>query len=397
MTILGAPPGARPGNYPTLGFDPAPGEPAVVDATAEKIAKVAGSLDRIHDALDSVAEVGGIWEGVAAEAFVEAMGELPEQARELSDGLLRASRLLTGWEGSLEDYQRRAMELERQAAAAKRELDQALSDPALDLAGRFFPDEGSLREAEARYEAAVRDVRMWEDRLQQIVEEARRLLESHQDEASRIAEQLNEIIEAEGGGGLFDAVGDLVGGAFDVVTGIADGVWSFVEDHADFIASIGDVFGTLSTVLGAAALVAGAVALIPPLAPVAGPVAALLGASAALASGVALGAHSLAAAAGADMESHTIPLDAIGALPISIDLGELDFPGSGVASLAPDAIGLAAGVALDGGPDDVIESIGAHLLPDSAGEGALQSVSPAGALVWNAWEEAQAEDPGSGG
>ncbi|MQA83075.1 MAG: hypothetical protein GEV03_00235 [Streptosporangiales bacterium] len=384
------PPGARPGDYPTLGFDPAPGEPAVVDAASQKIAEVARDLDRAREDLESIGEVGGIWEGVAAEAFVEAMEDLPEKTQEVSDGLYRASGLLSDWEGSLGDYQRQAMDLEHQAAAAKRELDQARSDPALDLAGQYFPDEESLREAQARYEAALQDVRMWEDRLRDIIAQAWRLLGTHQDEAHRIAEQLNEILELEGGGGLVgglvDAVGGLVSGAFDLVSGFVGDVADFVKEHAAEIAkNIGDAFSALSTALGALSLAVGAVGLIiPPLAPVAVPVAGLLLGGAAGASAVAVGAHGAAKLAGADVEWSTIRTDALGALPggalgkIRRDLAE-----------AGDADGLFDLEAYQRGLGEVIDDLETYWVPDDLGELAL--VPTGGLVVWNAFEEAMNE------
>lgn len=388
MGILDIPPGARPGNYPTLGFDPAPGAPAVLDSTSEQVSRVASNLEHIHEALESVATVGGIWEGVAAEAFVEAMDELPDKARELSDALNQASGLLTGWEASLEDYQRRAMDLEARAAAAKAELDQARSDPALDLAGQFFPGDESLREAQARYEAAVQDVRTWEGRLEDIVGQAMRLLTTHQDEAGRIADQLDELIESEGGGGLLGAVSGLVSGAFDLVSGFAGAVTDFIAEHgADILANVGDAFGALSTALGAAALAVGAVGLIiPPLAPVAFPVAGVLTAGSITTSAVALGAHGAAKLAGADVDWTTIGLDLAGAA--SGGIGRIGIP---IATASYDAFVVGGGIGNSGGIDGVIDDLETYWLPDSPGEAVLTATLPGSQVVWNAFEEEMQE------
>lgn len=384
MTVM-APPGAKPGQYPTLGFDPAPGEPAIVDTTSEKISKVANDLSGLRDALRKVAVVDGIWEGVAAQGFARVAEPLPKQADEISQVLNEASGLLTGWEGNLEGYQQQAKDLEARAAAAKAELDQAKNDPALDLAGRYFPDDESLREAQARYEAAVRDVRMWEDRLRGIIEEATKLLEKHQEEAGRIARQLDKIIEDTRG--LLDKFGDAVGDAFEAIGDFAGDVWGWVQDNADFIKNIGDAFGAISTVLGAAAVtVAGIGLLTGPGAVVLEPIAAGLGAASAVTSGVALGAHGLAKAAGADVGWDTLAIDALGVG--SLGVGKVASKG---AALAYDSFVVGAGAGSSG--TGLIEDLGKYWVPDSPAEAAAYA-APGGMglpalAVWNAWEESQ--------
>lgn len=380
MTTI-APPGAKPGEFPTLGFDPAPGQPSVVDTTSQKITGVANELGEIRDALRNVAVVDGIWEGMAAQAFAGVAEPLPKQADEIAQALNEAGGLLTGWEGSLGDYQQRAKQLETDAAAAKKELDQARNDPALDLAGKHFSDDESLREAQARYDAAVQDVRMWEGRLQEIRDQARTLLGRHQDEADRIAGQIDKIIEDTRG--LLDRLGDAVGDVIDAIGDFAGDVWGWVQENAEFIKNIGDAFGAISTVLGAAAVTVAAIApFTGPAAPVLGGVATGLGVASAATSGVALGAHGIAKAAGADVGWDTLGIDALGVA--SLGVGKVASKG---VALGYDAFVVGAGAGSAGG--DLVDDLGTYWLPDSGGEAALGAVTPAGLAVWNAWEESQ--------
>ncbi|MQA83078.1 MAG: hypothetical protein GEV03_00250 [Streptosporangiales bacterium] len=389
MIMVGAPPGANPGKYPTLGFDPAPGKPTVVDTTAKKITNVANDLSELRDALKRAAVVDGTWEGVAAQAFARVAEPLPRQLDEIAQALNKASGLFTGWEGSLDDYQRRAVELEHHAAAAKQKLEEARSDPALDLAGQYFPDEESLRQAEARYNEAVQDVRTWEGRLEEIIDQAKRLLETHQNDADRVARQITEI--TEGVPGLLDMFGD----SLDTLGDFAGEVWDWVQEHAEFIKNIGDAFGAMSTALGAAALAAGAGGLVfPP----AAPAAIILGIASTAASGVALGAHSVAIAAGQDVDWETIAVDAVGFA--SLGVGKVaSSVGTTSAELARrgyDVSVVGDGAAGPGGVGGVVDDLRKYWLPDDPGESALAAFPVPGPgvgypalAVWNAWEEAQ--------
>ncbi|MGH4015368.1 MAG: hypothetical protein ACRDSL_15875 [Pseudonocardiaceae bacterium] len=113
----------------------------------------------------------------------------------------------------------------------------------------------------------------------------------------------------------------------------ADAVWEWVQDHADLIAQIGDVLGTISTALGVLAIIT---APFPP-------VGAAFAAAAAGTSLMALGAHGLAKAAGADVGWGTIAGDALGAVPFVGGVAR----GAKVATGAGRALGATRGEVLD--------------------------------------------------
>ncbi|WP_233221248.1 hypothetical protein [Streptomyces carminius] len=60
-------------DYPTIGFDPAPGRLSSIDDLAEKLSRTAGGLKKAHDVLTEIGRSGApgrtAWEGEAATAF----------------------------------------------------------------------------------------------------------------------------------------------------------------------------------------------------------------------------------------------------------------------------------------------------------------------------------------
>lgn len=77
------PPGSKPAQFPVLGFDPAPGEPALIEESGTKLARVAGDLAELRDELKKVGAVDSIWAGKAASAFTRVAEPLPQQADEV--------------------------------------------------------------------------------------------------------------------------------------------------------------------------------------------------------------------------------------------------------------------------------------------------------------------------
>lgn len=96
-----------------------------------------------------------------------------------------------------------------------------------------------------------------------------------------------------------------------------------------------------------------------------------LGAASAATSAVALGAHGVARAAGADVSWQTLALDGAGFAP---GVGRV------VVDRAMDIGVVAGGTANSGGPGNVLDDLGTYFLPDSPRETAL-SLSPAGLAV----------------
>ncbi|MBY8880789.1 alpha/beta hydrolase [Actinacidiphila acidipaludis] len=103
-------------SYPTLGFDPCPGDPAGVTALAARWQDAAFLSTEAALRLDATDEVQSRWQGRAAQAFRTKLA-----AHRVLLGKLRASYeqnadLLTRWAGELREFQKEAAGLEARAA-----------------------------------------------------------------------------------------------------------------------------------------------------------------------------------------------------------------------------------------------------------------------------------------
>lgn len=294
------------GHYPALGFDPAPGAVARVSEVATNLGTVARELGEAYSDISQIGRSGGIWEGEAAEAFQGQVGELPDYLDKAHRSLSGASTTLGDWAADLTTMQQQAREFERLAAEALARVESAESNPNLGLRGQIFTDPAELQRAEDALANAERALSSAKDSLDQIRENARRLLDQHHDLAGQVAEALRKAKdEAPEEPGLLDKIGDAFGDLIDGIKELASDVWNWIEEHAELIAQIGEVLSVIGNVLGVVAL---ATSWIPGVNAVTA--AAAIGVSAA-----AAGTKLLAKAAGADVSWGSIAMDAVGVIP----------------------------------------------------------------------------------
>jgi hypothetical protein len=139
-----------------------------------------------------------------------------------------------------------------------------------------------------------------------IQDAAKKLLDQHTEAAGRVADLLRKAKElAPDEPGLLDdvvnavksVVTDLVNTAADVV----DAAWDFVQDHAELLSKMSDVMGDIGNLIGIAS------DFMPP---PAGEIASIVATGFGVA---ALGGHSVAMAAGADVTPETLLFDVVGA------------------------------------------------------------------------------------
>ncbi|MGH3977488.1 MAG: putative T7SS-secreted protein, partial [Pseudonocardiaceae bacterium] len=246
----------QPRSYPSLGFDPAPGTTERVSSVAADLQSVATELGAAHQALTGIGRSSGIWQGEAAQAFHEKLGELPGYLDTADRSLRGAAQTLSQWSADLASMQTTAAQYEAEAAQALQRLQAAESNPDLGLAGQVFSDDATLRQAQARYDAALSRLRTATKELDDIRTLAQRLLAQHEGLVSDVANALRRAKdEAPEEPGMLDRIGDAFGNLVDGVKDAADAVWEWVQDHADLIAQIGDVLGTISTALGVLAII----------------------------------------------------------------------------------------------------------------------------------------------
>ncbi|MGQ4516354.1 putative T7SS-secreted protein [Streptomyces sp. DW26H14] len=315
-------------DYPTLGFDPAPGAPASVADLASKLSAAVTGLAHANATLTSIAKGGDacVWEGETATAFSRKVGDLPRYLTDSHDALKSAAADLTTWHAKLVEYQTTARRYESEAKAAKGRVttagaahdhsvsayNQAASDPASQLVGQRFASEAAARAAQARIDAAGVRLRHADhaldtatkrldaarDELDAIVKKAKDLLDHHQSEARSIAAQLRKADGNAPDPSFWAKLGDLTKKA-------GHSIKDWCTEHADLLKTIGDWMGTASAVLGVAAL---ATMWCPPLA-------GGLALAGGIAAGGALAAHGAAKLGDADVGWKTLAGDAVGVIP----------------------------------------------------------------------------------
>ncbi|MFJ6049647.1 hypothetical protein [Streptomyces sp. NPDC092307] len=113
--------------YATLGFDPAPGNPATVLALAKKLTASATSLGEASRVVKDLVSHSSAWQGEAATAFRASLSQdLPRYLGAAHTSLAEAGRRLAGWHDTLVAHRALATRYEARAAAAKTE--EALAD-----------------------------------------------------------------------------------------------------------------------------------------------------------------------------------------------------------------------------------------------------------------------------
>ncbi|MFI8461139.1 WXG100 family type VII secretion target [Kitasatospora sp. NPDC085464] len=217
----------QPAAWPGLGFDPAPGDQGAVTALSATLRRVAGHLGSIHTTLAQLSRHEGQWTGTAADKFAEQFGKLPDYLKDASDSITTAYGALDTWYKALAEHQPKAAELERAALAARRhktEAEQAhtaaAAHPDLELAGQTFPDDASLADATARYNAAKKHldeaaatVRSAGDELGHLLSQGATLHTTHTGDARKTADAIRKAADSKAPPepGWLDKVGDWFG------------------------------------------------------------------------------------------------------------------------------------------------------------------------------------------
>lgn len=136
--------------FPALGFDPAPGRPAELEALGHEVARHGSSLATARQQIAGIHATG--WTGQAADAFTAEIAPLPGDLDRSAGAFGQVADALGGYALALDDAQRHAMMLEQRAAQAR-----ATQQHAADLANilRHGPD----GETDAAREAREQDLR----------------------------------------------------------------------------------------------------------------------------------------------------------------------------------------------------------------------------------------------
>ncbi|MFB7496959.1 enoyl-CoA hydratase/isomerase family protein [Streptomyces sp. NPDC056161] len=268
--------GKRP-SFPRIGWDPTPGDVIDTRELAKRLGNLAGELGTAVHELERIE--CGAWKGKTAIAFTEYIGEdVTPLIRKSYESFDKASRALHRWAGELQDFQDEADRLEKLAGEKLDAKDKAKAE-----AGSDGSDE--LGKASGAVDEVINKVHDLEDRYKQA--------------AHKIGKELDKAADiAPDEPGFWEKLGKGIADAWD-----ATGDW--LKEHADLIKTVGDILSNASAVLGMLAI---ATLPFPPLA-------AIFGTAALIGSGLALAAHGVAMAAGADVSWMTLGTDALGLMP----------------------------------------------------------------------------------
>ncbi|MEU6733933.1 putative T7SS-secreted protein [Streptomyces physcomitrii] len=272
---------------PSIGRDPTPGDVQETKQLARRIDALATDFGTTVSELTGIS--AGDWKGKTARSFSDHVDEdLTPLFKKAHKSFDKAARALKKWAHELQDFQD---ETDRLEAAAKKAYEAEAEEKAEDGKGgkgkKGADPDGKAGGAKPSGEDGL-DVQGCMDWLHD-------LDERYAAAAKRIAAELDKAGDiAPDEPGLFDKIGNAFKSAAD-----------WVKDHADLIKLVGDLLSDLSGILGFLAIITMPFE----------PLGLIFGAAALVTTGLALGAHGLAMAAGADVSWATMGLDAVGLLP----------------------------------------------------------------------------------
>ncbi|WP_410566900.1 hypothetical protein [Amycolatopsis sp. cmx-4-61] len=166
-----------------LGFDPVPGSPDAVAEAARRCAVTAAQLQEIPSP-GRIPE----WAGRSAQALADRADRAAAGLAATREALRAAAGVLEGWAGTLLANHRRAEDLDRRAAAARRAVTAARDDVEQAETEAQFSPAARPNLAAARARLAAR-----QDDLDHVLAEARDLERAHRAEATRVAERLSAL------------------------------------------------------------------------------------------------------------------------------------------------------------------------------------------------------------
>ena len=228
--------------FPALGFDPAPGDAAALGSAADGVTgagKVFGNASATVTRLNSSG-----WTGAAAESFRGQLKDLPRDLDLAARSHTTAATALADFGTGLVLRQRRATELETRAAALRQQESTAVAE-VNRISARTAPQgSAALDTLRSQYNSARSRATALGSDLQEVLSEARRLLDEHRTAAGDAARTIREVANAP-----YKEPGWLSRGG--------SAVMGWIADHADVLAQISTVLKGISAVLGVLSLVPG--------------------------------------------------------------------------------------------------------------------------------------------
>jgi hypothetical protein len=228
--------------FPALGFDPAPGDPAALESAARAMTGAGTVLADAGTAAGRLRSTG--WTGDAADAFRGDLADLPRDIDHAARSHRAAATALADFGTGLVSRQRRAAELESRAAALRQQESAAVAEVnriAARTAPAGSPEFADLR---TRYDTARTRATTLGSSLQETLAEARRLHAAHRTAAAEAARAIRAAGDAP-----YEKPGRL------------SRAWSaakaWITAHAETLRGISSTLKGISAVLGVLSFVPG--------------------------------------------------------------------------------------------------------------------------------------------
>ncbi|WP_018682231.1 hypothetical protein [Actinokineospora enzanensis] len=242
-------------SYPTLGFDPTPGEQSAVQALLVEMAEVQTMLAAVAPRLSEAVKItdDADWGGSAAEEFSDHGDDLPKGISKGAESMGKVTDALVAWAGRLKANQDRADELEAAAKRLKRAAEDAAD--AQTHAASAIPTDTTRPDYQAKYDAflgAVDRAASAQADLDRVIDDAHRLERRHLREANQAAEAIrsgpNEVFKPENDGWyvqVFDGIGK--------TSGIVASASAAIAASSLLIPGVGEVVAPVAGTVAAAA------------------------------------------------------------------------------------------------------------------------------------------------
>ena len=232
--------------FPALGFDPAPGDPGAVSLLSREARRVTTQVGSLGDDLRQLGEVHALWQGTAAQEFVQLFTQLPDSLRATEKAFSILAERLCGWEVTLLELQAaaRALEVEAQAVMDRRasrwhtsSARDAVPVPPIrfgPIGAPTGPDDAQIAQARAHVAAL-----QLQAECAAILARAHKLQQRAEKEGDKVAAAVRTATAfAPPPPGIFEQLGDWF-------SEVDRAVGNFVNNHIDDIAALADAASAL--------------------------------------------------------------------------------------------------------------------------------------------------------
>lgn len=231
------------GAFPTLGFDPLPGDPEVARTLRDDAAEFGRRMTEEACRLKRLAHRDG-WQGEAADVFAQHLETLPRDLERCGDAFSDLAIELGKYHTAFLAAKAEAKALEERAAAAKQALQQAeftYHAPVIQAPGDCPParDQKPLSDAEDAYGAILREAHEFADHFNERCE-VQAMATAIRNCAQFAPDEPGWSLVRRWAGTVFRAtpIGTAIGGIHDLIN-------EYAEFFNDLAAVLSDISGTL--------------------------------------------------------------------------------------------------------------------------------------------------------